>query len=213
LINYIGRSESWVRTAIMPTASEWNCHPSGKNSEPVDISESVLVACALPPEQYEAQPWKQKARGKNAGTAVLPWLDGLCWSTGELFTSRRTEPPVFQYVPYLRPSASFDSRPKNVVGKVRRRAVNGVLYALESTVPAPVTATIEVAEQVHRKLMGIHRRLVGNPDAISERFTGKDSSGSPLQGHRHCFILPQDRDRDGLARPSFSHLPRYSRLR
>jgi CRISPR-associated protein Csb2 len=80
---------------------------------------------------------------------------------------------------------------------MRRRAVHGVLYALESDVPAPITATIEIAEQVRRKLMGIHRKLTGNPEAISEKFTGKDSSGDPLKGHRHCFFLPQDRDIDG----------------
>src|SRR6266436_9945855 len=63
LINYVGRSESWARATIMPASSDqvWNCHPSHANSEPAEISESVLVACALPPEQYEAQPWKQKA--------------------------------------------------------------------------------------------------------------------------------------------------------
>jgi len=64
-------------------------------------------------------------------------------------------------------------------------------------VPPLVTATLEVAEQVHRKLMGIHRRLTGDPLRVSPKFSGKDPLGNPLKDHRHCFILPQDRDCNG----------------
>jgi CRISPR-associated protein Csb2 len=156
----------------------------------------MLVACALPPAQYESQPLEPKKRGKRASASKLSWLDAIACSTAELLTSRRTEPPAFQHIAYLRPVKCFDPAVESVV-KAPRRAVYGVLYALEADVPPPVTATIEVAEQVRRKLMGIHRMLTGNPEAVSEKFTGKDSTGNPLKGHRHCFILPQDRDSDG----------------
>jgi CRISPR-associated protein Csb2 len=57
---------------------------------------------------------------------------------------------------------------------------------------------LEIAEQVRRRLMGIHRNLMGgDPRKVSSKFSGKDAGGKPLRGHRHAFILPQDADRDG----------------
>ena len=75
--------------------------------------------------------------------------------------------------------------------------VHGVLYALESKVPAAVTETLEVAERVRRKLMGIHAKLLGDPARVSQKFSGKDGAGKPLAGHRHAYILPLDCDGDG----------------
>lgn len=73
----------------------------------------------------------------------------------------------------------------------------GVLYALESKAPPAVTETLEVAERVRRKLMGIHAKLVGDPARVSCHFSGKDGAGKPLAGHRHAYVLPLDRDGDG----------------
>lgn len=198
LLNYIGRSESWINAGIVAGARDcgWNCQPSGDNFRAGESSESILVACALPPHLYESLSPQLKARGKKGAAKSLSWLDVLGWATSELLKARRTEPPGFQYAPYLRPAKCFDPAPR-IAAAGYRRPINGVLFALESSVPAPITATIEVAELVRRKLMGIHRRLTGDPEAISERFSGKDSAGNPLKGHRHCFILPQDRDNDG----------------
>jgi CRISPR-associated protein Csb2 len=197
VLNYIGRSESWIDAKIITGAVDysWNCQPSGENHSD-ESSESVLVACPLLPHRYDSHPLRLKVRGKQVAAKYLSWLDALGWSTSELLDARRSEPPALQHVLYLRPAICFDSPPRRAAS-VRRRHINGVFYALESAVPAPVTATIEIAEQVRRKLMGVHRRLIGDPEAISERFTGKDSAGNPLKGHRHCFILPQDRDNDG----------------
>jgi CRISPR-associated protein Csb2 len=45
--------------------------------------------------------------------------------------------------------------------------------------------------------MGIHKRLAGGEDQVSPRFSGKGADGKPLTGHRHAFILPIDKNRDG----------------
>jgi CRISPR-associated protein Csb2 len=45
--------------------------------------------------------------------------------------------------------------------------------------------------------MGIHKRVVGDPARVSPKFSGKDATGRPLKGHRHLYLLPLDRDRDG----------------
>jgi CRISPR-associated protein Csb2 len=72
----------------------------------------------------------------------------------------------------------------------------GVLYALESKVLPQVTSTLEIAERVRTKLMGIHKRIVGDPVHVSAKFSGKEA-GKPMTGHRHAYILPVDQDRDG----------------
>jgi CRISPR-associated protein Csb2 len=199
LLNYMGRAESWVKAAIVPGVDhrDWNCGPSVANAKPADTLESILVACSLPPDEYDATPLEKTKRGKETSTTLLPWLEALGWSTAQLFASRRTEPPGFRYVPYLRGLKCFNPSPRSTVA-VRRREINGVLYALEGKLRPRVTATLEIAEQVRRRLMGIHRNLIGgDPRKVSSKFSGKDASGEPLRGHRHAFILPQDADCDG----------------
>jgi CRISPR-associated protein Csb2 len=75
--------------------------------------------------------------------------------------------------------------------------ITGVAFDLESGARPPVTETVDVAERARRKLMGIHKRLVGDPAKVSPKFSGKDAQGQPLLGHRHAFILPFDGDHDG----------------
>jgi CRISPR-associated protein Csb2 len=176
---------------------EWNCRPSVANAKSADTLESILIACPLPPDEYDSHPWEKTTRGKKTSTTLLPWLEALGWSTEQLFASRRTEPPGFRYVSYLRPVKCFDPPSRSKVA-VRPREVNGVLYALEGKLRPRITATLEIAEQVRRRLMGIHRNLMGGDSRkVSSKFSGKDASGEPLRGHRHAFILPQDADRDG----------------
>jgi len=82
-------------------------------------------------------------------------------------------------------------------GPTAGACVEGVLYSVKSGVPPRITQTLEVAERVRRKLMGIHAKLVGDPARVSQKFSGKDGAGKPLAGHRHAYILPLDRDGDG----------------
>jgi len=142
----------------------------------------VRVACVVPPAEFNGQGDK--------------WLEALTWTTSRLIDERRSEPPALRYVDYLRPARCFDVAP--VTRQTAREvSVQGVLYALESKVPAAVTQTLEVAERVRRKLMGIHAKLAGDPARVSQKFSGKDGAGRPLAGHRHVYILPLDRDGDG----------------
>jgi CRISPR-associated protein Csb2 len=75
--------------------------------------------------------------------------------------------------------------------------INAVLFGLDSKVLPLVVDTIEISERVRRKLMGIHRAIVGDLRLVSTKFSGKDSNGKPAKGHRHSYFLPMDRDRDG----------------
>jgi CRISPR-associated protein Csb2 len=53
LINYIGRSESWVKAAIVPGLGrdDWNSRPSVENAVDSANIESVPVACPSPPAE------------------------------------------------------------------------------------------------------------------------------------------------------------------
>ena len=205
LSNYLGRSESWVTARLCdhPGDTQWNCWPAESEGETGD-TETVQVACALAPDAYLAHPYtvppKQTSRrGKSKAIDVSmeqPWMDALAWSTSDLLAARRSEPPALQFVPYRRSARCFEVRPRrNIVHD--RPAVYGVVYALESKVLPQVVSTLEVAERVRRKLMGIHKAIVGDPARVSPRFCGKDAVGRPLKGHQHVYILPQDRDCDG----------------
>ena len=208
LVNYFGRSESWVsaRAILKPSEENWNCSPAVARL--VDNSFDIIrVACAISADRYERKPYvkdapsKTKRAKKSATTSVsagpLSWLDAMAFSTDDMLTARLSEPPALHYVNYLRPARCFD-RPAAIRRPAKLPTVNGVLYALECKVPPLVTATLEIAEQVRRRLMGIHRRLMdGDPRKVSPKFSGKDAAGRPLCGHRHAFILPQDSDSDG----------------
>ncbi|MCQ8903236.1 MAG: type I-U CRISPR-associated protein Csb2 [Methanothrix sp.] len=192
LINYLGRSESWVSARLLPDYTEvaWNCVPEDGSSDPG--WETVRVACPISADEYSKQPYnKSKSR-------PLRWLDALAWSTTELIKSdRRSEPPAFRYQNYIRHRhclmlKAYPHRP------VERPIVNGVLYAMESKVPPKITSAVEISERFRRKIMGIHKNITGDPKRISHKFSGKDERGHPLKGHKHLYVLPMDRDRDGF---------------
>ncbi|MFN8188293.1 MAG: type I-U CRISPR-associated protein Csb2 [Gaiellales bacterium] len=193
LLNYLGRSESWVEASVRePCTPDWNCLPANGATR-ADGQEIVPVACPIPVADYKPDPVKPKAK-RRPGAAT--WMDALAWSTGDIFKSTRSDPPALRHVPYLRPSNCFDV-PMVAAATRREPVIHGVLFALESKVLPPVTSTLEVAERVRRKLMGIHRRIVGNPALVSPRFSGKSPDGRPLAGHRHVYLLPLDSDADG----------------
>ncbi|MBZ5586670.1 MAG: hypothetical protein LAQ30_31685, partial [Acidobacteriia bacterium] len=74
--------------------------------------------------------------------------------------------------------------------KKHATGVQAVLLGLDAPVLPLITGTVELAEQIRVRLMGIHKRLVGNPARVSRVFSGKDPAGLPLTDHKHLFILP-----------------------
>lgn len=196
-LDYLGRSESWIHARIGDPApsTDWNCVPAVQVVGGGAGMEAVPLACPVPRQAYADHPYVPAAKGR-AKAKALAWLDALSWSTADLLESKRSDPPALQYLRYLRPADCFAIRASRHA-RQSASVIQGVLYALDSKVLPPVTATLEVAERVRRKLMGIHARLAGGPTQVSMKFSGKDRSGRPLSGHRHAYFLPLDRDRDG----------------
>lgn len=117
-------------------------------------------------------------------------MEALAWSTSEMLDYRQSEPPALRYRTYMLPAQCFDSRPSSCKA-ARGPDVNGILYSMESKVLPNVTATIEISDRFRRKLMGIHKKIAGDPRKVSKRFSGKEDDGSPAKGHRHIYVLPK----------------------
>jgi CRISPR-associated protein Csb2 len=202
LINFFGRSESWVRAQLVSGIAdvEWNCFPVSEAPEGWAF-EIARVACAQPADDYEAKPYEiasisGRGRQRKQEVAALPWMQAITWSTNDLLESLRSDPPALQVLPYVRPARCLELSPTRALTK-HGSQVNAVLYSLESKVLPQTFTTLEVAERVRVKLMGIHKRVVGDEKLVSPKFSGKDATGKPLTGHRHVYILPFDKDKDG----------------
>ncbi len=195
LLNFLGRSESWISSSAVLDADplEWNCFPTEGHAQS-DHLEPVRVACAVPRASYHPPPEPSRRKRKSLLSAE-GWLEAITWSTEDVRQARISDPPALRYVEYMRPSPCFDVALRN--SPRRRSSVYGVVYALSSKLLPHVTATLEISDRVRTKLMGIHRAITGDPSRVSSKFSGKDRTGAPLTGHRHTYILPQDRDRDG----------------
>lgn len=196
-LNYLGRSESWVDAKVISEVNgrSWNCGPeyrvvNDKNLEP------VKVACPVSLEEYEKNPYTKKVGKRNEKDKVVSWMDSLAFTTSDMLTSNLNVPPGFEYVTYLRQTNCFTFS-KPVIHKFDPAGYTGVIYALESRVTPSVRETIELSERLHRKIIGIYKRVVNDPEKRSAIFSGRDADGRPLKDHKHVYILPVDKDQDG----------------
>jgi CRISPR-associated protein Csb2 len=194
LLNYLGRSESWVEARVVQGVREveWNCWPVGGSEESVSGMDIVPVAVPKTPSDYSPLKLKKTINDRKS----LSWMDAIATGTDTILKLGWSHPPAMHFVDYLRPADCFAVLPQ-LRPTGHPRTVCSVLYAFDSKVRPQVTETIEVAERVRSILMGIHKRIVGDPAKVSPLFSGKNESGAPIEGHGHAFFLPQDRDGDG----------------
>ena len=176
-LNFVGRSESWVEAKIFEgeVRAAIRCEPLAETDQ---SGETIPVACATPATEYHE---------------TRPWLEAIAYSTAQYQKDRRSSPPAMRMVQYVRPLAALMTRvPKPL--RENAAGTQAILLALAAPVLPLVTATVEIAEQIRVRLMGIHKRLVRDPTKVSPKFSGKSSDGSPLSGHQHAFILPLGND-------------------
>jgi CRISPR-associated protein Csb2 len=182
-LNYLGRSESWVAARLYEAGAEFglSCEPVKTSKQHGDI---VPVACVKAKADY-----KEKR----------PWLDALAYSTADFLKDRRSTPPLMQLIPYVRPEGAVVTHVTKLPDRNTPK-VDAVLLALDGAVLPVVTATLEIAEQIRVRLMGIHKRTIGDPTRVSPKFSGKSPNGKPLTGHEHVFILPLGNSRGRIDR-------------
>jgi CRISPR-associated protein Csb2 len=148
----------------------------------------------------------QTGRGKTRVRTEIPHYDPdwhLCVETLWLHEKRWSDPPGSQWVNYARQRECFKVSPRATASRVRkndRPRFQVARFALDSAVLPLVTATLPVAEDARRNLMGIFGRIAGKGTDTKPKswvFSGKDESGEPLVGHPHAYYLPTDEDHDG----------------
>lgn len=171
---YLGRAESWVEASL---ASE---HP--------EINSSPLEDGALPEGDWEI------ARTLMPRCPVK--LEDLERETSELRRSGRIDPEGAQWWPYIRKRDCFtEFRAGRAQSRNRSAGATVVRFAMDGN-PLPMAFdTLRWGELARKSAMAQYGRR--NKGANSEKLSGKDIAGKPLQGHRHAFYLPADEDGDG----------------
>ena len=223
-LNYLGRSESWVEGRVMDgeTIPEINCFAENQGEIPDRNWEQIAL---LAPENAEAyktwradrledelahlplaagkKPTKKLLNDRRKIEMVYPidLLDCLQKDTTWLRSHGWSWPPGSRRVFYWRRSdaISISARKIKTVAQSERR-IKAMLLSLTNTsrndhVLPPVTRTLPQADLLHRALICIASKVVGN---VPQELTGRDETGKPLQGtHEHTHINPLDLDRDG----------------
>jgi CRISPR-associated protein Csb2 len=174
-LNYLGRSESWVQAELWDGPAEAPVEAAVADIEGRD-QELEKVACAVSAAEY---------KGKAS------WMDALTFSTANLLKQRASSPPLLRHFRYALPKNAIAVDPQRRA-EPRTASVQAVLLGLDATVLPLVTTTLEVAEQVRVRLMGAHKRRMGNDESkVSPVFSGKAASGQKRLDHGHVYILPR----------------------
>ena len=199
VVGYLGRAESLASLARLSPDDEvdWNCRPlAAARSAPGE--ELVRVAGLAAPDRHVSIALDSARGAKRAKGNVpsLAWLDALTWGTVEVQAHGLSDPPALRWVTYCRRADALDARSTGRA-RVSHDRVETILLSLDGKVRPPVETTVSVAEEVRRRAMGAHKRLVGDPGKLSGLLSGKDEKGHPARGHLHAYYLPLDRDADG----------------
>lgn len=191
-LNYFGRSESWVSAGLVSAPAP----PPNCSEESRPYTQPVEVACLKPRADYERLKHAFQAKGERTLDG-RNWVEALCIGTGELKAEGWNHPPAMTPVTLYIPENLVDSGAP-VVSVTMPTGFRQARYSVSGKVKPLITDGIILTERLRRKLMGIHRRVMGNdPEKLSSNFSGKQPDSSPMSGHDHSFYLTLDLDEDG----------------
>lgn len=203
LLSYFGRAESLASIRVATADLPWNCVPAVR-SEPARGLEIVRVACLVRPGEqaaFQVEPAMQTTRSGAALPAVtLGWLDSIAWGSDKVIERALSQPPALRFVAY-RCAADALSAPSTPGLRATPTAeADTVVLAIDGKVRPRVIEAIRVGDELRRRSMGAHRRVMGgDPAKVSLRFSGKRADGRYLlNGHHHASFLAWDRDQDGV---------------
>ncbi len=171
---YLGRAESWVEASLV--------------SDPRKPNSYALESGTLPQGDWEIM------RTLTPRTPIK--LKDLEVESSTLRRGGRIDPEGAQWWPYIRKADCFTAYRVARRQRRRRRAGSTVVRFAMAGNPLPSASdTLRWGELARKCAMAKYGRQSGK--GKSEKLSGKDVSGNPLQGHRHAFYVPTDDDGDG----------------
>ena len=223
-LNYLGRSESWVKCRVMDEgeqAPEINCFPEQRGERPGRGWEQIALLAPVGASDFsdwraeqtdEALADLSLTEGRKPSKALLnkrkkavePYpcdlLDCLHKDTDWWRRHGWSQPPGSRRILYWRPSDAIAvGAPKAKRATPPEHSVKAMLLSLTNAsrndhALPPVTRTLPQADLLHQKLVGIAAKKGAPPSEL----TGCDQNGWPLRGrHEHAHINPLDLDGDG----------------
>lgn len=202
LLSYFGRAESLAYVRVQDANGPWNCTPVA-DSLPARGKEVVRVASLCAPGRHfaveieKAEPAKRGRPAKPAG--ILQWLDAISWGSEMTMEHKLSQPPALEWVSYRRDVGALAAVPR-AAPRERKVDADAIVLAVDGKVRPRIIETIRVGDEIRRRAMGAHRRVMGgDPQKVSAQFSGKDPAGQRLlDQHRHASFLSWDRDGDGV---------------
>ena len=223
-LNYLGRSESWVKGRVMEESErtpESNCFPENVGTTPGRGWEQVTLLAAVSASDFDNWRTEQldgaladlplrdgkapsetllRKRAEAAVPFPVDLLDCLQKDTTWLRSKGWSQPPGSRRVHYWRRSDAVAVGAPQATRTIRSgQRVQAMLLSLTNAsgnnhALPPVTRTLPQAESLHRTLVGI---AAGNGVPPPE-LTGRDDDRRPLRGpHEHAHVNPLDLDGDG----------------
>ena len=174
---YLGRAESWVEAEVMS-----ECQAC--------LNSFALDSGSMPEGDWEiVRTLVPKPKIK---------LKDLLIETSDLRRVGRVDPEGAEWWVYVRKQDCFNEfRAKRETVPFDSKAVDiqVIRFALAGPVLPNVCDTLRWGDLARKSVMAQFGRQ--NEGKSSPTLSGKDISGSPLQGHPHAFYLPTDEDSDG----------------
>jgi CRISPR-associated protein Csb2 len=213
-LGYLGRAESWVEGNVT-SATDWKANAVPLTPEQTldwDYEPTSLLA-AVPPADHHR--WRAAAlderitrkldekrrrareKGKSPDQEKLSAADrrkleaslpedvfaALQVDTAELHKAGWSRPPGSRWVTYARPRNALQPPTRPATGSKTRPDPTVARFAVSGPVRPRLTEGLRFSETLRGRL------LKRSHDAPV--FSGHDAEGTPLDGHRHAFILPE----------------------
>lgn len=209
VMGYLGRAESWVDAARVPSPRDPNCVPGNRS---VDEStgelrgEVVSLFASLPVAEYTALRSRfladKQASRKLASTLPEGLLEALSVDTSELRKSGWNRPPAARKVSYLRPVDAL--RPKRSPRRESSPTFTTVRYLLVGKPQPRLEDAVRIGELLRQAVMSQAKRRLGE-DSIPRVLSGHDLPDG--NRHQHAFYLPFDANSDGRIDRVLLHVP------
>lgn len=192
-LGYFGRSEALAEAGLIEENTDFspNAFPLLEDDPLLEDQETVRLLAPMSADAFRS--WREslltsldsekpKLKSKKRSIKMDVAIDlfaALHADTGELQTAGWNVPPGARWVDYSRPANAFEVEPIHPPRPIKSLPTVA-RYAVASTVLPRITRALSIAERVHQALC-----KHSNGSSI---FTGKQSNGELLGGHRHAHI-------------------------